>query len=347
LLRRGARTVATTHYAQLKEFAASHPGVENASVEFDPETLRPTYRLVVGRPGQSSALAVAAGLGMPPTVVARARELLSPDERRLQALLERAEAASRAAVRDREEAARLRAEALELKKKYEELMGALEARRRETLAEARNRAQALVREARQEAARIIEELRAAAAREAAREREAAVERLRAQLKALDERVHDAGDAAPAAPLEEVAPGDRVYIPRYGREGEVLKVAGSQVQVLVGVLRVDLPLEELRRVAPAAQEADRGHVRLVSRPREVGAEVNLRGLPVDEALYRLEKYLDEACMAGLPRVHIIHGKGTGAVRQAVHRYLSAHPRVKNFRLGGHGEGGLGVTVVELG
>ena len=346
LQRRRARTIATTHYAQLKEFAAAHPGVENASVEFDRETLRPTYRLVIGRPGQSSALTVAAGLGVPPEIVERARELLSPDERRLQTLLERAEAAAHAAARDREEAARLRAEALELKKKYEELSAALEARRRELLAEARNQAQALVREARHEATRIVEELRAAAARAAAREREAAVQNLRAQLRALDQRLEEAGEAAPPAPPEELAPGDRVYIPRYRREGEVVKVAGSQVQVLVGALKVDLPREELRRTGPAT-EASGGKVRLVSRPRDVETEVNLRGLTVDEALYRLEKYLDEACLAGLPRVHIIHGKGTGAVRQAVHRYLTEHPRVKNFRPGEHGEGGLGVTVVELG
>jgi DNA mismatch repair protein MutS2 len=347
LQRRGARTIATTHYAQLKEFAAAYHRVENASVEFDRETLRPTYRLVIGRPGQSSALTVAAGLGVPPEIVERARELLSPDERRLQTLLERAEAAARAAARDREEAARLRAEALELKKKYEELSEALEARRREILAEARNQAQALVREARYEATRIIEELRAAAARTAAREREAAVQSLRAQLRALEERLEEGTDAVAPAPAEELAPGDRVYIPRYRREGEVVKVAGSQVQVLVGAMKVDLPREELRRADPVTAEASGGHVRLVAGPRKVEAALNLRGLTVDEALYRLEKYLDEACLAGLPRVHIIHGKGTGAVRQAVHRYLTDHPRVKNFRLGEHGEGGLGVTVVELG
>lgn len=344
LARRNVRTIATTHSSELKEFAAGRPRVENASVDFDPETLSPTYRLVIGQPGRSNAFEIAAGLGLPARLIARAKEFLDPEERRVRELTQELERVRRSAERDAAAAARLKEEALALKAAYEEKARELAARKEKLLAEAREQATALVRAARREAEEIVRELKEKLREEERREQEKAVQAARERLRRLAAR-HE--EAVPELP-EEAAPGvlavgAAVYIPRFGQEGTVVGVSPQGVTVQVGSFRVELPPGAVR---PVARRQPAGGVRLTSAAVAASPTIDLRGQRVEEALINLERHLDAALLSGLGRVDIIHGYGTGALRAAVREYLSHHPRVRSFRPGGPGEGGPGVTVAEL-
>lgn len=348
----GAKTVATTHYGELKDFALTRERVENASVEFDAITLRPTYRLLIGKPGRSNAFEIAARLGLPEEVVKRARSFLTAEHIQAEELMRSLEKTQQEAEAERRRAAELASEARALKERYEKIEADLASKRESILSRAAEEAQALVRAARLEAEAAVRELREKMAEEAARERENAIREAREKLRKLQQRV---GRAVPekTVPGEAPAglrPGEEVFLTRYNQKGYVLEPpgAGGEVLVQVGVIKMNVPLRELRRVKEARPAGGQSEVAgvLLNKAREISPELDLRGLYADEALLEVEKYLDDAYLAGLSRVYLIHGKGTGSLRAAIHRQLSGHRRVKSFRLGEHGEGGLGVTVVEL-
>lgn len=348
---RGARTIATTHYAELKEFATSIPGAANASMEFDARTLEPTYRLVIGRPGRSYAFAIAERLGLPPELVARARGYLKPEQVRVEALLRELEQAQGEAARAREEAEALRAEARALKAKYEEQWREFQAKRARLLERAAEEAEAQLRRLRREAEAVIRDLRTRAADEDARARERAIQEARERLRLLEaHRMFPAAAEAAAEAPRDLRPGETVYLPRYGQYGSVvLPARGEEVLVQVGALKVSLPLADVRRVpeGPGAPGAGTTIAALAFRKAaEIVPELDLRGRRVEEGLAEADRYLDDAVVAGLSRVSLIHGKGTGALRSAIHEMLRGDPRVKEFRLGDHTEGGSGVTVVTL-
>lgn len=345
LERRAAKAIATTHSGELKEFAAGRPRVENASVDFDPETFSPTYRLVIGQPGRSNAFEIARGLGLAAELVERAREFLSPEERRLHELADEMERARRKAEGEAEEASRLRGEAAALKADYEERLNTLLSKKEKILTEARESAAAMVRRARQEAEEVVQELRERIKAEERREQETAIQAARERLRRLS-KSHIQTDplltehSVPAS----MEPGGTVYVPQFGQEGTVVEVPREgTVSVQVGSFRVDLPAAA---VQPVAGRRSAGGVRFTGNVPSAGSTVDLRGRRVEEALQELEQHLDAALLSGLGRVDIIHGFGTGALRAAVKEYLSGHPRIKSFRAGGPGEGGGGVTVVEL-
>jgi DNA mismatch repair protein MutS2 len=344
LLARGARVLVTTHASELKAFAHRTPRVENGSVAFDPETLAPTYRLVIGVPGPSQALAIAERLGLPGAVVARARELQGPgaraveqliagmasNERRLQEEAARAEEAARQAADLR---AALEAERAELEGRRSEL---LEAARREALdlvADARRQADAVLRQLR----RLAEEGGGATLTEATEERE----RLREAAQRL-------GEAA-GAPAPRLHAGQAVRIRSLDRHG-VLAQAPAEGGALVqcGALRLNVPLADIEPAAPPQPKPHRPAAPLPEVPLAGGVTIehDLRGMDRWEAVARVDKALDDAVLAGLSQIRIIHGKGTGALREAVAEFLRGHPQVRGFRLGGAGEGGAGATVVEL-
>jgi len=347
---RGARTVVTTHYSELKTLAYTHPGIQNASVEFDTETLRPTYRLLIGLPGRSNALTIAARLGLDPAVVEQARGFVGTQAVEIDRVLSDIEADRRAYEVELGEAARARAEAEATRARLDSELARLRAERQKIVGRLRDEAETLLGRARREIEAIIDALKSASAHDAARE---ARGRLRALAESLTapEPEEDAPAPEPGEALEAVHPGQRVFIRSLRRTGTVVAVpeARGDIEVETGGMRVKVGLDGLRAAAPDASveaaERPRGG-REIDAGEPVPLSLSLRGLRVDEALISLDKYLDDAFVARYRHVTVVHGKGTGALRRAVHEFLSHHPHVRSFRLGERGEGESGATVVEL-
>lgn len=346
---RGVRTVATTHYSELKIFAYNTPGVENASVDFDPRTLRPTYRLLTGVPGQSNAFVIAARLGLEKAIIEEAQQLVAPGTRNLEELLGQIAEEKRELEAEREKTARLRLALEKKEKEYTEKLGRFEGERASLLQEAREEARNLIRETRREMENLLRRLREAAPED---QSEIANEARRQLAGRLAEIPEEAGLFVGGGSPGEILPGKTVRLPHLEQEGVVLEVKNGQAQVQVeGGLRVWVPCAGLAEVSRAPERQGRGEKggikrSAVSKSATISSRLDLRGMNVEEALETVDKYLDEAFLAGLPSAVLIHGKGTGALRSAVTQFLSEHPQVKSYRLGGIGEGGLGVTVVEL-
>ncbi len=353
LVQRGVTTLVATHYPELKVYAHRTPGVQNASMEFDPETLQPTYRLILGLPGRSNALIIAQRLGLDGRILREARKRLSPGERETEDLLAAIQEHERAARKAREEAETLR-----------QRLAEREAQLRQQLEELREQRQALLEQARaqvqEEVDALRRQLRALERRwlYEGRSRED-LEALRQDREALEAITPPEDVEMPLPPVEEdvtsvveapvLQPGVRVFLPRFGREGVVLQVHEDEVEVQMGPLRVRVDPEEVRPVAEPAkarQETPRVQVHTPQRRASPGAECHLRGMTVEDALETLERHLEQAYLAGLPWVRIVHGKGTGRLRQAVREYLRQHPLVVRFQAGSPHEGGEGVTIAWL-
>jgi DNA mismatch repair protein MutS2 len=352
LLARRITTLATTHYSELKVFAHSTPFVTNASVEFDIETLSPTYKLSIGLPGRSNAFAIARRLGLPPGIVAEAEALVSPESLEAEAMLAEIKRAREAALTAEAEAraSQRHAEALNADLRYR--LAKVEEARREVLSEARAQAEAELEAIRQE----IGQMRASIAGLGA-EGTTGAERTRHQAwlaeaeAILAERSRETRPLPPLKAPEPVAVegplqiGDKVWVPSLQTSGEVVHVGQHDVDVKVGSFRLKLGQAKVelreRQDQPAMQSSG-----TLPKPPSPGMELDLRGLSVDDMLIELDHYLDTAYLAGLPFVRIIHGKGTGALRQAVRDELRGHPLVSGFRPGDSSEGGEGVTVARL-
>lgn len=344
-----ARVIATTHYSELKAFAFNRPGVENASVEFDISTLRPTYKLNIGQPGSSSAFEIAARLGLSEDIVSTARQSLSREDIQVTELIRELEDNRRSSELDRAEASRLKQDLQRLRKEYEDKLQQISAKRAEVMDKARNEAGEMLRKARLEADSLIQEIKEAATRANDRQALTQAQNARSKLKKLRYEQEDVETpAAPGYVPKEVKPGQEVFLPKYNQQGYVVSAADSNgiAIVQVGMMKMNLPLTELR-LQKAKQVTETGAPKVMAgKAKEIKTELDLRGLTVDEALEMVEKYLDDAYLAGLPKAYLIHGKGTGALRKAITGLLAGHRFVKNHRLGEYGEGGIGVTVVEL-
>ncbi|PKO21548.1 MAG: endonuclease MutS2 [Chloroflexi bacterium HGW-Chloroflexi-1] len=354
LLDRRVTTLATTHYSELKVFAHSTPFVANASVEFDIETLSPTYKLTIGLPGQSNAFAIARRLGLASAIVTQAEALVSPQSLEAAAMLAEIKRAREAALSAEAEtkAAQRRTEALNADLRYR--LARIEEARREVLSGARAEADAELAAIRQEIAQVQErlagvEIPAAGSPGAASslhrawlaEAEAVLARRAQQAQPLP---------SPATPVPVVIDGplevgDHVWVPSLQTTGEVVDVGTRDVEIKVGSFRLKLAPHRVelreRGAAPAVQASPS-----VPKPADPGMELDLRGMIVDDMLVELDRYLDTAYLAGLPWVRIIHGKGTGALRQAARDELRGHPLISEFRPGEANEGGEGVTVAKL-
>lgn len=380
LLRRGARTIATTHYGELKEFAYSTQGVENASVEFDLQTLRPTYRLLIGIPGSSNAFSIAERLGLPEQVVNEARGMIGTDRTILSDVIQRLTEDQRATETDLRKAERAAREVEEMRDRYARDLRQLKADRADTLQRAKNQAEELLRGARREIDRVKEELRKIEkqARKAAEEpgNTAALDDLRERIAGLSNKLDRREahvdrtkirkeTAAPALPdaiktdKTPPAPGDLVWITGFNQRGTLLtEAAGGKAQVQIGSMRTTVPIDSVQRIvtprggAPAPAPGSSPYVRapgsdLRMRARtHVTPEIQLLGLRADEAMTRLDSYVDQACLAGLANFRVVHGRGTGALKRVVWDFLREHPSVAHFQHPGEEEGGTGVTVVEL-
>ncbi|MDR7415406.1 MAG: endonuclease MutS2 [Armatimonadota bacterium] len=336
---RGCRVVATTHYGELKSLAYSLEGVQNASVDFDAETLRPTYRLRIGVPGSSHAFIIAQRLGLPPEILDRARESLGRKMVEMETVLTGLNEDRRRMELARAEAERLRREAEEERARYEALQAQLRSERERLLARAREEARELLERTREEVRRVLAELREERRAQVAQEAHSRLAELQKALRA--------GQALEAGePVETVVPGDRVRVASLRAEGIVVGVTErDEVEVQVGRWRVRVPRADLRLpTGPAPSSQPRMPAQRAFAV-ESAARLDLRGMKADDAVYELERALDTALVRGVRRLVVVHGKGTGALRRAVHEALSAHPGIR-FHLAPPSEGGEGVTVVEL-
>lgn len=350
LLERGCLVVATTHFSELKVFAHARPGVINASVEFDVDTLRPTYRLLIGIPGKSNAFAIADRLGLPGEIIDRAKSQLSDDENRLEEMIAALTADRRAAEEERKQAERLRKEAESLHADLKKKMESWEETKARLFESARREARSVVTRAEREADEVLRQLREWARRRPDHLKEHKLIEAKKRLEdvvpemKLPTRSLETGD--PNRPLK---PGDQVLVRTLNQKGEILEDLGAgEYQVQVGSLKMKVGRKDLAWVGSGEPEKDnyRKKTSIRRSSEDVRPELDLRGKMVEEAIFAIDKYLDRAILAGYREVYLIHGKGTGALRSGVQQYLRNHPRVKKFRLGGHGEGGSGVTVVEL-
>jgi DNA mismatch repair protein MutS2 len=348
LIERRVTTLVATHYPELKAYAHNTVGVRNASVEFDLESLRPTFRLTIGLPGRSNALAIAERLGLDASLVERARERLAPEDLQAESLLDdihRQHDASRVA---REEAELARRHAQDLKTELDDRLAGIEEERRGILEEARLKAEASVEGLQEEVNRLRRRLAVAA------QPLEALEDVQAEVEVL------ADEVAPPIPREAKGTGgpsfvfqlgDRVLLRTLGTEGVITDLAANHAEVQVGRLRVKASLDELR---PSGEEwVHRGAPRAAVGPSAASVapqapplELDLRGRTTEEALEELERRLDAAFVAGLPFIRVIHGKGTGRLRQAIREFVRENPYVASYERGHESEGGEGVTVIKL-
>ncbi len=361
----GACCVATTHYAELKAYALDTPGVCNASCEFDVETLKPTYKLVIGAPGKSNAFAISEKLGLPKAIIRRAEMLVSSENKNFEAVIEQLENSRVQMEKEREEAARLRAEYEKFKEEAErELRRKLSEAEREA-EKMRKKAAAMVQSAKASCDFIYEQMermkKAQEAAKAAEELEAARRAVREHLRATGDifdpveapEAEDDGEYVLPRPLKK---GDKVYLVNIKKEGVVTDILkNGMVSVTAGVVRTKVREQDLRLAEddgkPKQKQPERSgrrNMSTVTVDRSMGTkdEIDLRGMTGDEAWMAVDKYIDEAILADIRVVHLIHGKGTGALRNALWQYLRTDRRISSFRIGRYGEGDGGVTVVEL-
>ena len=341
LLARQVLAIATTHYSDLKLFAYSTPGVSNASVEFDVETLSPTFELTIGLPGRSNALAIAERLGLPRELIEEARALVAPEDRQADTLLAEIKEAREAAQVALQEAQQARAQAEEERQALARELAAIDETRRQAIEEARAQIQ-------RELEAVRTELRSISAG-------LATETLTQDwLRQASERVRQLEkEALPAPPPPPPPPpsgpievGDTVLVTNLGQVGELVSLANGEAEVQIGSFRLRTRADALElRHRRAHKTTSPPQVPRVNVP-SPGLELDLRGQRVEEALPRLDKYLDNAYLAGLPYVRIIHGKGTGTLRQVVREALAQHPLIASYRPGEREEGGDGVTVATL-
>ena len=350
LLHIKVRTLATTHYSELKAFALTTQGVENASVEFDVETLRPTYRLSIGVPGASNAFEISRRLGLPENLIDAARKLLSGNAIRFEDVIANAEYHRQVAEKERQLAEEANRETIKLRNEAEQLRKEMEQKREQALRKAREDAKHIVDQARRESESVIAELKKM--KKNASQGDASVNDLRRRLdKESDARAEGLGQAAPdsgEAP-KTVKAGDKVKILTLGVEGTVLAPPDEkgEVRLQTGMMKFTAELSQLRLIKQApAKEKTTVKAKTGMMTRTVKSECDVRGMNLEEALDAVSLYLDEAVLAGLNEVYVIHGKGTGILRAGIQQDLRKNKHVKSFRRGMYGEGEDGVTVVTL-
>ena len=351
LNKRGCRIIATTHYSELKGYALRTVGVENASVEFDVKTLKPTYRLLIGVPGKSNAFEISKRLGLSNDVILKAKDFMSEENLQFEDLIRDLQEKSILANRDAREAKRIKDEAEALKKKYDEKLKKLDIIRDKVYNEARQEAKQIISDAKDEADEIVKamrELEKMGIAEGGRNR---LEEERRKLKAsLEEKEaamiksrENTGEA-----ITKVTLGMEAFLPSLNQRVIIVSNPDNKgdVQVEAGIMKISVKLKDLRKVPDEPKKKEKRKREVKLNMKSVDSRIDLRGMDSEEACYRTDKYLDEAYLGNLGEVTIVHGKGTGILRKAINDMLKRHPHVKSYRLGVYGEGGDGVTIVEL-
>jgi DNA mismatch repair protein MutS2 len=351
----GVRSIATTHYTELKQYALTTRGVQNASVEFDVETLSPTYKLLIGVPGKSNAFEISKRLGLGEYIIDKAKESISNEDIAFEDLLTTIEKDKQKAEQERESAIRLKLAIQQQKEEYDRKNEKLEEQREKMLREAREEARKILREAKEDADQIIKELRTLSQEVEEKEKNRRIEEarkgLREKLGQMDEGLGlGMSLGVNTKPPKQLKPGDAVMILTLNQKGNVVTVpdASGDLIVQVGIMKVNVNIENLRLDKEEKEKGKKtGAGKIVkSKAENIKSSIDLRGQLLEEALLNTDKYLDDAYLAGIQVVTIIHGKGTGVLKDGIKQLLRGHKHVKSFREGVHGEGGAGVTVAEL-
>ena len=359
LHRRGSRVMATTHYSELKVFALSTPGVENGCCEFDVETLRPTYRLLIGVPGKSNAFAISQKLGLSQDIIEEAKTHLTKQDEDFEDLLADLEQKRVTIEQERDQINSYKEEIRELKQRLESKQEKLDLSRDKILREANEQARNILQEAKDYADTTIRNFQkyGKAAGVSAKDMEKERGKLREKMSTVDKKL-SAKNAAPKKSHKQLTAkdlhiGDSIKVLSLNLKGTVstLPDAKGNLFVQMGILRSQVNIRDLEKLDDTVitggnfSKTGSGKIKM-SKSASVSTEINLLGKTVDEAIMELDKYLDDAYIAHLPSVRIVHGKGTGALRKGVHNYLRRQKHVKSYRLGEFGEGDAGVTIVEF-
>ena len=347
----GVRTLVTTHYSELKLFALSTEGVENASCEFDVQTLRPTYRLLIGVPGKSNAFAISQRLGLPEFLIEDAKEVLSHEDVKFEDVITDLEINRKSLEIEKEKAEEYRKEAERLRVEAQKQREKLNSQREKIIRKANEEARILISDAKDEADKVLKEIRKLQRIGNTKAIEEKRQSLKDKMSKVESKLSKNEKKNYNVP-EKLVIGDKVKVHSLNQSGVVatLPDKNGNVTVKTGIMKVtvnikDLSLDQSDSVIMATPKRFASSIKR-KKASNVSAEIDLRGCLADEAIDLVDKYLDDAYLAGVSPVTIIHGKGTGALRKAVHTFLKTNAHVKSFRLGQYGEGESGVTVVEL-
>lgn len=358
LEKKGAATIATTHYTELKKYAISTEGVENASMEFNVETLSPTYRLAIGVPGKSNAFEISQKLGLPGEIIETSRRLLDGGDIQFEEVISALEADKKAAEEERDEAVRLNQEMKIRKEELEQQAKKLEEKKTEILNKAKEEARQILQEAKDVSKEVQEELRELKKIESLGQRNRIFDENRKKLrdaagKYREKVIREVNDNPVSA--EELRLGDRVKVLSLGQNGEIVTLPDEkgELTVQVGILKAKVNLDDIMLIEGGALDVNRSRkVRknygsmYKTKTQNVSISIDVRGKSLDDAVMDVDKYLDDATMAGLKEVTIIHGRGEGILRKGLQEMMRSHKHVKRFRKGNFDEGGDGVTVVTL-
>ena len=353
---KGAKAIATTHYTELKKYAISKHGVENASMEFDVDTLSPTYKLTIGIPGKSNAFEISGKLGLPVRIIDNAKTLLNRGDIQFEEILGAIEADRKYAEAERDEAVALALEAKNKKDELDKKIARFEEQREALLEKARDEARDIIAETRELTSEVQEELRNLTKAESHGEMTRQLNENRKKLKEAEgkyrKKIIKAAPGAKPADIEDLKPGGRVRISSLDQAGEILSGPDEKGDLVVqmGSLKVNVNVSDLT-AADSESENKRDKYKNYSglykqKAQSISLSLNVQGENLDSAVMDVDKYLDDAFMAGLERVTIIHGRGEGILREGLHSIFKSHKHVKKFRKGLYSEGGDGVTVVEL-
>ena len=351
----GAKCIATTHYSELKNYALTKPRVENAAVEFDVNTLSPTYKLLIGVPGKSNAFEISRKLGLKDYIIDRAKEFINTDNIELEDVLQNVEKNRIKAEQERAEAEQLKKEIEYIKTEYDRKLEKLNNSREKLMEKARSEAFSITRQAKDEADNILKELRSMEMEMASKEKNKKIEALRKEL------ADSMGNLQPSVKsmivpkvsnkeIKDLKPGDEVKVITLNQDGSVVSVDKKKKEAVVqmGIMKMTLPFKALQ-IAPKEKKSTvtKSTRKIISaKSGSVKSEVDLRGMNLEEAIIEVDKYLDDACVAGLETVTIIHGVGTGVLKKGLQDVLKKNKHVKSQRPGQYGEGGMGVTIVEI-
>lgn len=352
LLNQNSKIIATTHYSELKAYAFREERVQNASVEFDVTTLKPTYRLLIGVPGKSNAFEIAARLGLSKEIIDNAKSLISQDEKDVADLIESLEAnrlTTEISKKEAEEKLKIVNDKLVDIEAQEAKLQAMADKMR---LKAEEEALEIIKDARKESEEIIKEIRQLAKEEILKAEQNALE----LKKKLDEKENNLTSKVIQGPKvtgekpENVKVGQEVFIPKLNQKATVITKPNSnkELQVQAGIMKINVKMDELELVREKKKEVTQSGIGKIvtSKSETIKNQLDFRGMIVDEALPLVDKYLDDAYLSGLAQIYLIHGKGTGTLRSSIRDMLKKHPHVKSYRTGGLNEGGAGVTVVEL-
>lgn len=355
-----ATVLATTHYSELKTFAFSREGIENACVEFDVATLRPTYRLLTGIPGASNAFAISKRLGLSDSLIIRAKQLIQADHAQFEKVINQLEKEKMLYEQMNADIETRLRRAEQMEAKAEAMRIDLNKKKADIIRKAKDEGSAMVRRARRESEEVIKQLKEQFNDQGIQKRQAAIQAARDQLNETADLVRPGLVTTKAfqkkIDLKTLEAGDTVYVTKLDQKGTVLSINGKELEVQLGSLKMNIKAKDCKFVAKAQKEksglGDTGKNRsrsgnsFMSKTQEAHRDIDIRGMMVDEAEVILGKFIDDSVMAGLSQVLVIHGKGTGALRKGVHAYLKRHRNVAYFQFADMSEGGTGATLIEL-